>query len=46
MINIQLNFEAKNPNSSNVVAFRKNHTKFLSFKANLTLKIKVTVTNF
>ena len=42
MIHTQLKFEAKVPNGSKVVAFTRNHTKFLCFKANLTLKVKVT----
>ena len=35
-----------NSYSSKVVAFTMNHTKFLGFKANLTLKVKVKVTSF
>ena len=46
MINTQHKFEAKIPNGSKVVTFTRNHTKFLSFKANLTLNIKVKVTSF
>ena len=46
MINTQLKFENKVPNCSKVVAFTKNHTKCSSLKPNLTLKIKVKVTNF
>ena len=37
--------QAQNPNGSKVGAFTRNHTKFSSFKVNLTLKIKVKVTN-
>ena len=45
MINTHLKFEAKIANSSKVVAFTKNYTKkhCLSFKANLTFKVKVKV---
>ena len=39
-------FEAKIPNGSKVVAFRRNYTKFLSFKANLTLKGQGQVPQF
>ena len=46
MINTHLKFEAKIPNGSKVVTFTRNYTKFLSLKANLTLKIKVKVTSF
>ena len=46
MINKHLKFEAKIPNGSKVVAFTRNYTKFLSLKANLTLKVKVKVTSF
>ena len=42
MINTHLKFEAKIPNGSKVVAFTRNYTKYLSLKANLTLKVKVT----
>ena len=42
MINTQVKLEAKIPNGSKVVAFTMNYTKFLAFKANLTLKVKVT----
>ena len=38
--------EAKIPNGSKVVAFRRNYTKFLSFKANLTLKGQGQVPQF
>ena len=38
MINTHLKFEAKIPNGSKAVAFTRNNTKFLSLKANLTLK--------
>ena len=38
MINADLNFETKIPKGSKVVAFTRNFTKFLSIKANLTLK--------
>ena len=38
MINTHLKFEAKIPNGSKAVAFTRNYTKFLSLKANLTLK--------
>ena len=41
-----LKFEAKIPYGSKVVAFTRNYTKLLSFKANLTLKVKVKATNF
>ena len=46
MINTHLTFEAKILNGSKVVAFTRNYTKFLSLKANLTLKVKVKVTSF
>ena len=46
MINTHLKFEAKIPNGSKVVAFTRHYTKFSSFKANLTLKVKVKVTSF
>ena len=46
MINTHLKFEAKIHNGSKVVAFTRNYTKFLSLKANLTLKINVKVTSF
>ena len=42
MINKQFKLENKIPNSSKVVAITRNQTKFLSFKANLTLRVKVT----
>ena len=43
MTNTQL--KEKFPGSK-VVAFTKNNTKLLSFRANLTLKVKVKVTSF
>ena len=46
MINTHLKFEAKIPNGSKDVAFTMNYTKFISLKANLTLKVKVKVTSF
>ena len=46
MINTQLKFEGKIPTAQNVVAFTRNYTKFFSFKANLTLKVEVKITNF
>ena len=46
MINTELKFEAKIPNGSKVVAFTRNYTKFLSLKANLTLKVKIKITSF
>ena len=46
MINTHLKFEAKIPNGSKAVAFTRNYIKFLSLKANLTLKVKVKVTSF
>ena len=46
MINTHLKFEAKILNGSKTVAFTRNYTKFLSLKANLTLKVKVKVTSF
>ena len=46
MINTQLKFEAKISNGSKVVAFTRNNTKFVSFKTNLPLKVKVKVTSF
>ena len=46
MINTNLKFEAKVPNGSKTVAFTRNCTKFLSLKANLTLKVKVKITTF
>ena len=42
MINKHLKFEGKIPNGLKAVAFTRNYTKFLSLKANLTLKVKVT----
>ena len=42
MINTQLKFEGKIDYGSKVVAFTRNYT----FKANLTLKVKVKVTSF
>ena len=42
MINTQLKLEAKIPNGSKVVAFTRNYTKFVSIKANMTFKVKVT----
>ena len=42
MINKQLKLKAKIPNGSKVVAFTRNYTKFSSFRANMTLKVKVT----
>ena len=38
MNNTQLKFEGKIFHSSKVVALTRNYTKFLNFKANLTLK--------
>ena len=46
MTNKHVKFEAKIPYDSKVVAFTRNKIKFLSFKANLTLKVKVKVTSF
>ena len=46
MINKHLKFEGKIPNSLKAVAFTRNYTKFLSLKANLTLKVKVKLTSF
>ena len=46
MINTQFKFEAKIPNGSKAVASTRNYTKFLSLKANLTVKVKVKVTSF
>ena len=46
MLNTHLKFEAIISYGSKVVAFTRNHTKFLSFKANLTIKVKVKVTSF
>ena len=40
MINTHLKFEAKIPNGSKVVAFKKNYTKCLCLKAKFTLKVK------
>ena len=45
MINTYRRFEAKIPNGSKVVAFTTNYTRFLSLKANLTLKVKIKVTS-
>ena len=42
MINTHLKFEAYIPNGSKVQRSSKNCTKFSSFKADLTLKVKVT----
>ena len=46
MINTQLKFEGKIHYGSKVVTFTRNYTKFVHFKAHLTLKIKVKVTSF
>ena len=46
MINAHLKFEAKILNGSKDVTFKRNYTKFLSLKSNLTLKVKVKVTSF
>ena len=46
MLNKHLKFEAKIPYGSKVVEFTRNYIKFLSFKANLTLKVKVKITSF
>ena len=46
MINTQLKLEGNIHNGSKVVAFIRNYTNFLSFKAYLTLKVKVKVTSF
>ena len=46
MLNTHLKFEAKSPYGSKVVEFTRNYTTFLSFKANLTLKVKVKITSF
>ena len=43
MLNTHLQFEAIISYGSKVVAFTRSHTKFLSFKANLTIKVKVKV---
>ena len=45
MINTQLKFDGKIHYSSKVVAFTRNCTTFLSFKAYLTLNLKVKVTS-
>ena len=42
MLNTQFKFEVKIPNGSKVVIFTRNFATFLSFRANLTLKVKVT----
>ena len=42
MIYTQLKLEAKIPKGSKLVAFTRNYTKLLSFKAIMTLKVKVT----
>ena len=42
----QLRFEAEIPNGLKGVAFTRHYTKFLSFKANQTLKVKINVTSF
>ena len=41
-----IKFEAKIPKGSKLVTFTRNHTEFLSFKANLSLKVKVKVISF
>ena len=41
MINTHVKFEAKIPYGPKVVAFTRNYIKFVSFKANLKLKVKV-----
>ena len=46
LINIQLKSEGKIHYGSKVVALTRKCTKFLSFTANLTLKVKVNVTSF
>ena len=46
MLNTHLKFKANIPYVSKVVAFTINYTKFLSFKDNLSLKVKVKVTSF
>ena len=46
MLNTHFKFEAKIPYGSKVIAFTRNYTKFLRFKANLTLKVKVKVISF
>ena len=43
MINTKFKFESKIDHGSKVVAFTRNYT---SFKANLTLKVKVKVAKF
>ena len=43
MLNTHRRFEAKIPYGTKVVAIKMNCTKFLSFKVNLTLKVKVSV---
>ena len=42
MINTQLKFEDEIPYGSKVGSFTRNYTKYLSFKANLALKVKVS----
>ena len=42
MINKQLKFEAEICNGSKVIAITRIYTKILKFKANLTLKVKVS----
>ena len=42
MISTHVKFEARIPYDSNFVAFTRNYIKFLSFKGNLTLKVKIT----
>ena len=42
MINTHVKFEAKISYGSKVVAFTSNYIKFLSFKANLTLRFSNT----
>ena len=42
---MQFQFETEVPYGSKVDAFQRN-TQFLSFNDNLTLKVKVKVTNF
>ena len=42
MINKQLKFEAEIRNGSKVIAITRIHTKILKFKANFSLKVKVT----
>ena len=42
LINTQFGIESEIQNGSKVFTFTRNHTKFPSFEANLSVKVKVT----